>query len=218
MRLKSLSILAISAALLAGCATPSTIAPHLTSLVRVNTAGGHGSGVYIGNDIVITAAHVVKGETTVNLLSESRYVQSGAVLWASAEYDIAAIKVSNGGQYRAASLICSVPRVGESITAAGSPLDEDFLYIPGTVAGTERRTGPWASVVPASLPITSGNSGGPVFDSYDNVVGIVVGGMTSMLARTVNPTTLADFDRSQTGISYVVPASTVCRLLGRGVV
>lgn len=218
MRLKSLSILSVTAALLAGCATPTTIQPKLTSLARINTASGHGSGVYIGNDIMITAAHVVKAVSVVNLLSESQHVQTGTVLWASTEYDIAAIRVSNGGQYRASPIICSVPQVGESITAAGSPLDEDFLYIPGTIAGTERQTGPWASVVPAALPITSGNSGGPVFDDYDNVVGIVVGGMTSMLARKESPSKLEDFDRSQTGISYVVPASTVCRLLGRGVV
>lgn len=216
MRLKTLSL--ALAALLAGCATPQSVTPPPTSLVRVNVNDGHGSGVYIGNDIVITAAHVVKGATGVQLLSEGGLVQSAKVLWASAEYDIAAIKVSNSGQYRAAPIICSVPKVGETLTAAGSPLNEDFLYIPGTVIGGERIAGPWASVVVTALPVTSGNSGGPAFDDYGNLVGIVVGVMTTAIERTSTPSSMADYDRSQVGISYVVPASTVCRLLGRGVV
>jgi len=216
MRLKPLSL--ALAALLAGCATPQTIAPQLTSLVRVNVNDDHGSGVYIGNDIVITAAHVVRGATGVQLLSEGGLVQSATVLWASEEYDIAAIRVSNGGQYRAARMICAVPKVGETLTAGGSPLNEDFLYIPGTVVGGERVAGPWASVVVTALPATSGNSGGPTFDDYGSVVGIVVGVMTNAIAKTEKPTTGYDFDRTQVGLSYVVPASTVCRLLGREVV
>lgn len=217
MRLKTLSILAITTALLAGCATPAP-QPTLTSLVRVNVNEGHGSGVYIGNDIVITAAHVVKGAKGVSLLSESLAVQSGAVLWASEEYDIAAIRVTNGGQYHAARLDCGDLEVGESITAAGSPLGEDFLYIPGTVVGGERKVGPWESVVVAALPVTSGNSGGPVYDDCGNLVGIVVGVMLNPIASVDVPTSINDFDRSQVGISYVVPASTVCGLLGRGAV
>lgn len=210
-------IVLLTIALLAGCATPVP-QPVLTSLVRVNVNEGHGSGVYIGNDIVITAAHVVKGAKGVGLLSESLAVQSGAVLWASEEYDIAAIRTSNGGQYRAAHLDCGELQVGESITAAGSPLGEDFLYIPGTVVGGERKVGPWESVVVAALPVTSGNSGGPVYDDYGNLVGIVVGVMLNPIARVDVPTSINDFDRSQVGISYVVPASTVCGLLGRGAV
>ena len=200
------AIALITAALLAGCATtPSTILLQPTPVVKVVVGDGHGSGAYIGNGIVITAAHVVLDVKTVQLISERNLVQTGTVLWANTDYDIAAIKVSNASQYLAAHLVCRSPKVGEALTAAGSPMDQDFLYIPGTVAGAARDIGKIKNVVIAALPITFGNSGGPVFDDYGDMVGVVSALMASSIGGTP----------SQTGISYVVPADTVCMLMGR---
>jgi len=218
------TLLAIAtAALLAGCAsnvdttkTGSVAGEKAGSVVRVDLFdGGHGSGVYIGNGIVLTAGHVGYGQQTVTLKLDNGTVQFADVLWVNTKYDVAALKPVRGEDMTAAHLSCRAPAVGETITAAGSPGQEDNLYIPGAVAGAERKSNPWESVVVASLNMTGGISGGGVFDRYGDVVGIVVGGQLGVVGQADNPAKRMDYDLSQTGLAYVVPGDAICSLMGR---
>jgi len=194
------------AALLAGCATAPLSAPHPNSGVMVIVGGGHGSGVYIGKGLVLTSAHVVQDAAEVTLKSASGGWQQGVILWKSTKYDVAAIRPFNGGAYDIAPLSCREPKAGEYAVAYGSPLTNEFLYLPGTVAGKPIRMGTLESVSPAAIPLTNGNSGGPVFNARGYVIGIVA---------ATQITTLFEKFPSQTGISYFVPGSVICGLLGR---
>jgi len=70
--------------------------PHRTgraaSVVMVSDANGHGSGVYIGNGLVLTAAHVVGDSKTVTLHSDRDL--PGEVLWSNKKYDLALVRFS----------------------------------------------------------------------------------------------------------------------------
>lgn len=212
------TLLAIAtAALLAGCASnvdstkTGSVPDKAGSVVRVDLFdGGHGSGVYIGNGVVLTAGHVGNGQQTVTLKLDNGTVQFADVLWVNAKYDVSALKPVRGSDMQAAHLACRAPVVGESVTAAGSPGQEDNLYIPGAIVGAERQSKPWESVVVASLNMTGGISGGGVFDKYGDVVGIVVGGQLGVVGEKDGK-----YDLSQTGLSYVVPGDAICSLLGR---
>jgi serine protease Do len=209
-----------TAALLCGCASNvdsiNTGSTKASPVVRVDLFdGGHGSGVYIGNGIVLTAGHVGNGQQTVTLKLDDDTVQFADVLWVNTKYDVAALRPVRPQDMTAAHLSCRAPAVGEAITAAGSPGQEDNLHIPGAVVGAERKSNPWESVVIASLNMTGGISGGGVFDKYGDVVGIVVGGQLGVVGSADNPAKRMDYDLSQTGLAYVVPGDAICALMGR---
>jgi S1-C subfamily serine protease len=160
--------------------------------------------------MIITAAHVVKGQTSATLKLDNGTVQAAEVLWINEKYDVAALAPIHPKKIASSTLSCTNPVRGDAIVTAGSPGREDDLYIPGTVVGNERTSAPWESVVVAAMPATGGISGGPVFDDYGQVVGITVGGMLGIAAMKPD-----GYDLSQTGLSYVVPGSAICALLGR---
>jgi serine protease Do len=184
--------------------TSTEAAPDLAGPVfRVDVALGHGSGVAIGNGLVLTAAHVVNDAATVKLKAENGREIEASVLWVNKTYDVALLRVAD--DVASADLNCRMPKRGQAIVAAGSPMHEDNLFIPGSIVGNERTTGPWKSVIVAALAGTQGISGGPAFDEDGEVVGIVVGMMALPLGLSV----------TQTGLMYIVPAPAICNLLGR---
>lgn len=203
--MKRLIVIA-AVALLAGCASTPLRTPHPKSGAIVMVGGGHGSGVYIGSGILLTSAHVVGDEKTVMLKSPDGYVQPATVAWVSEKYDIAAIQPVNPERFKAAPVDCRVPSVGAYAVAYGSPLHDEFLYLPGVIAGLPVKLGAFESVSRATIPVTSGNSGGAVFGDDGDVIGIVAAIAVSDLGGTP----------SQTGLAYFVPGNVICGLLGRG--
>lgn len=164
---------------------------------------GHGTGVHIGGGLVLTAAHVVGAADAMELSDSRKRKQKATVLWASKAYDVALVRIDDPGAIAASPLNCSAALdVGAKVAALGNPLNLTFIRTWGRVgAGVEER-GPWKRAFVADLTVAPGSSGGPVFNSQDEVVGLTVG-ITSMGGLAPFPFT------------YIVPASAVCMLMGR---
>lgn len=178
-----------------------------TVIVRNIDRTGHGSGVHIGNGYILTAAHVVDGQSSMDVIDSRGNTQSGAILWSNKDYDVAMIRVRHGNYIAASSLDCRARlMIGDDISAFGNPLNLEFVRTYGKVASTYGGREPWKSSFIASIAVAPGMSGGPIFDHRDNVVGIAVG----LVARPFMVGGMAPF-----AISYVVPASAVCMLMGR---
>lgn len=210
-------ILAASIAALVGCssgsidpATTAAIPEQGGSAVRIQAVDGLGSGVYIGNGAVITAAHVVGDNAKVTLISDTGEATAGDVLWRSKEYDIALVRPSRPAAFTAASVTCRAPVVGESLTAVGNPAGLEFVTMRGYVADRPHPAGVWADVFSMDVTTIAGMSGGPVYDAAGDVVGITVGTMVSAVPTNGLP--------AQGGLGTAVPMRTVCGLLGREVV
>lgn len=177
------------------------------SSVRIELPNGLGSGVYIGNGMIITAAHVVGDSPTVKLISDIGDVQDGEVLWVNKTYDIAAIRPSNPKRFLAANLACRDAVIGESLMAEGNPMGLRFLSFKGSVSGTAQPFLPnWKSAYVIDVTISSGMSGGASYDEFGEVIGINVG--------------VADPHGTQGqpasgGMGFAVPSMDVCHLLGR---
>lgn len=202
-------VLAAAAALaLANCAASPAIVPptnQASHTVKLVLPSGHGSGVHIGNGYIVTAAHVVGGETGLTLKSSAGDVQKGTVLWANKTYDIALIKAERPARMASANLDCRNAEVGERVSAEGNPVALEFVTAYGAIAGSPREIGPWKSAFVVDGTIVMGMSGGGVFDAKGNVVGIAVGVMSVPVG----------FGASLTGFGAVVPSSVVCALLAR---
>ncbi len=195
----------VVAAFLAGCVvlfTSATTAPMERTSVLVQVDKGHGSGVHIGKGLFLTAAHVTAGAANGHLRING---SSGEVLWANEAYDVALVFAPNAADMPTAVFNCGAPElsVGESIEAVGNPLALRDIHTWGRIS---RATGePYPGRFIADLTIGPGNSGGPVYDSSGRLAGIAV----AMAAAQVG------FGTSILPISYIVPMSAICRLLGR---
>lgn len=201
------SVLCIAASLAVVMATYQTVnAPYLPGPnVKVMLTQGHGSGVFIGQGSVITAAHVVEGATTVDLLLDNGKAVKADVLWASKEFDIAHLRIRGDVDLAPATLSCRVPETGEEVTAIGNPVRFDNLVFRGFINGTPCDIGPWKGAVPADLTIIPGMSGGALYDASGKVIGINVG--TGVIPMGFMP--------SWGRIGIIVSGKTVCGPLGR---
>ncbi|MBZ9973531.1 serine protease [Mesorhizobium sp. BR1-1-12] len=217
MRILAATLLAASALCVGGCATGiQSGAKPAGSSVRIELPASLGSGVYIGNGVIITAAHVVAdaprpadgGLPTVRLISDQGDVQDGEVLWLNKDYDIAAVRPKNARRFLEADLACRDVVVGEPLVAEGNPVGVQFISMHGYVSGAPRAFLPnWKSGFVTDMTVISGMSGGGIYDAGGEVVGITVGAF--------DPHGVAG-QAAQGGMGFAVPSSVICGLLGRG--
>lgn len=175
------------------------------SVVKVVMVKGHGSGFYIGNGLVVTAAHVVADAPNAKIKLANDEEIDGEVLWSNKARDIALIKVGPNAFLKPARLRCSSPEKGDLIYAEGNPLNLEFVTVWGSVAAEARTVGPWLRAFITDIVVVPGQSGGPVYNLNDEVVGMTVGVMLMPMG----------FSASIVGIGYAVPASEICALIGR---
>lgn len=166
------------------------------AVVKVMLAVGHGSGTHIGNGYVLTAAHVVRGESDVQVKTDRGGQYPAKVLWVANDDDVALLRV-DALAASSARVDCGPFKVGREVRAVGNPLAEEFVTTYGRVSG---KSGNGAMLV--DLPLAPGMSGGGVFDRGGRLVGVVSAVMT--------PGGL-----SMVSIGYIVPAERVCALLPR---
>lgn len=176
------------------------------AVVKVVLTNGHGSGVHIGDGYIVTAAHVVGDQEKVKIKSTLGGEQEAEVLWINKSRDIAMLKVADASAYAAALLECKDPAVGDPVVAKGNPLSSEFVSFWGHISGTGRTDGPWRNVFVVDISGAPGISGGPVYNTAGNVIGIFVGAKLAVIGGMYP---------SFTGISLVVPGSSICEMLAR---
>lgn len=174
------------------------------SVVKIYAERGHGSAVHIGNGYYLTAAHVTGDRKEMKIKTALGDEGTASVLWASKQYDIALVKSGDPLLIGTANLDCRELENGEAIWLKGNPLNLEFITTSGFVAGAELSLGPWKAARPVDASLAGGMSGGPVFDAEGKLVGINVGGMVQRMGM----------GGSFVGISYIVPSSAICGLMG----
>lgn len=179
--------------------------PKTSSSVLIALPDGVGSGVYVGDGVIITAAHVVEGNSTVRVYDSAGSFQEGRVVWSNKEYDVAQVSVSDKYRYDTSRISCSPLRLGDSIRGVGNPHGIGWLTKWGHVSSEQsRQVGRWKDVFIVDMTIESGMSGGAVFNTRNNVAGIMVGVYDSAVS----------VDGShEGGIGFIVPSTDVCDLM-----
>lgn len=150
---------------------------------------GHCSGVYLGGE-VLTAGHCVKEGTTPYIrtydsedLIEAEWVDSE---WEvgdnSIKKDIALLKVDL--DIPESNVRCNTLSPGTEVFAVGLPKNLQWTITKGMVTTTINRPDfPENAWLQMDMTIDQGNSGGPVFDRFGNVVGIVSHSMVAGMGR-----------------------------------
>ncbi len=176
--------------------------------VEILVSDGLGSGVSIGNGMIVTAAHVVRGQKDVTVEAQDGKKYTARVLWSSDASDVAMLSVKDA-KLPAAKLFCGDVRVGDEISAIGNPLGVKFVTSYGHVAAKAQKVGDIDEVFPMDMTTVMGQSGGPVF-SNGRVVGIISMVMSAPLKNGDS------YTPSLVGFGFAVPSSVVCDLLARG--
>lgn len=138
---------------------------------------GHGSGIYLGNGFVLTAAHVARDE-------DQLWVKQGELLfpleliWSDEDEDYALLRLTEHythSLFKADKVSCVPPELGQDLIIKGFPADLNQTVVRGYIAGKEQKLDHWAHAWPMIAGIFYGNSGGPVYNTRGEVIGISVG-------------------------------------------
>ncbi|MBV9774043.1 MAG: trypsin-like peptidase domain-containing protein [Gemmatimonadetes bacterium] len=147
------------------------------SVVGVQGPPGSGSGVIIRSDgVLLTNYHVVGDARTVEVSLANGQRVPGTVLGRDPTVDIAVVQVRVPGQNLPAAPVGDSDRlqVGQSAIAIGNPLGLERTVTSGVISGTNRspRGFEVGGLIQTDATIFPGNSGGPLFDSRGQVIGI----------------------------------------------
>jgi serine protease Do len=135
---------------------------------------GEGSGFIVSPDgVILTNAHVVSGADEVTVKLQDRREYRAKVLGSDPKTDVAVLKID-------AKNLPVVPvgstrnlQVGEWVLAIGSPYGLESTVTAGVVSA-KGRTLPGDNVpfIQTDVAVNPGNSGGPLFNTRGEVVGI----------------------------------------------
>lgn len=131
---------------------------------------GLGSGVVVGNGQVITNCHVATAGGTLAVKVGGEQF-SASVEVADEEYDLCRLSVS--GLTAPAVPIGSIEslKTGQKVYAIGAPQGLELTISDGIVSAF--RDMPQGRIVQTTAPISPGSSGGPLFDAFGRLVGIM---------------------------------------------
>jgi hypothetical protein len=144
----------------------------MASLVRVETAGGLGSGFFVRQDTVLTNMHVVAGSSFVTVRRPDGRTVQARVESTAPDFDLAVLRLSESDPGQAVLALGSGVRTrpGQEVVALGTPLGLQNTVTRGIVSAV-RRVGP-AILVQTDAAINPGNSGGPILDRSGRVIAI----------------------------------------------
>ena len=135
-----------------------------------------GSGFIIDKEgYIITNNHVIEGadEITVRLSDKEEF--DAKIIGRDPKTDIALIKIDSDKELPVAKLGDSDSlKVGEWVMAIGNPFGLDQTVTAGIVSAKWRKIGmgPYEDFIQTDAAINQGNSGGPLFNTRGEVVGV----------------------------------------------
>ena len=204
----------------------------LPTVVQVNVQSGNqqgiGSGVIVSSDgKILTNNHVVSGADQISVkLSDGRTVDA-SVVRTDPSNDLALIQAKGVSGLTAATLgDSSTVKIGDSVIAIGSPGGLQGTVTTGivsaldrevTVSGEEQRQSPFPfsrngnstvtyHAIQTDASINQGNSGGPLFNSAGQVIGIN--------SAMYSPVSSADGAAGSVGIGFSIPINSAKEVIG----
>ena len=160
--------------------------------VTIRTTGGHGSGFVISNPgYVLTNQHVV-GQNREVIVIMGNQQQRATVVRSHPGRDVALLKLEKSFTSQPLQVNDGRVNLGEEIYVVGTPLDESLSFSISRGIISARRVYDQRNYYQTDAAVNPGNSGGPVFDSSGNVIGITVAGIFTS-------------DGGSKNINYIIP-------------
>ncbi|MDP3350247.1 MAG: trypsin-like peptidase domain-containing protein [Hydrogenophaga sp.] len=157
-------------------ASAQTIADErFDSVVIVRNSKATGTGFYVTPDLILTAFHVVDGNSLVELTFHDGTKSYGRVVDHDIRLDLALVRAQTAG--KPLKIHQGPLRLGETVEAIGHPKGYEFTITRGVISAVRKqRSATIASenlveFIQTDTPISPGNSGGPLL-LKDVVIGV----------------------------------------------
>ena len=149
--------------------------------IEVSTSYGTGAGtgfVITADGYLVTCYHVIDGATDIAVTFPDGSSYEATLVGGDEDNDIAVLKIDASGLTPVVLGDSSLLQVGDSVTAIGNALGTlSNTTTTGIVSALDRAItmsdGTVINVLQTDCTINSGNSGGPLFNQYGEVIGIV---------------------------------------------
>ena len=142
------------------------------------TSAASGSGFILTEDgYILTNYHVIENSSSVQVTTYDNTSYSASIVGYDKSNDIAVLKIDATGLTPVVLGSSDDLYVGDEVMAIGNPLGElTFSLTVGYVSALDREvtlsSGTTMDLIQTDAAINSGNSGGALFNSYGEVVGI----------------------------------------------
>ena len=171
---------------------------------RVTQGTAFGSGFILTDDgYIVTNFHVVDGATEITVTTHDGVQRTAALVGKDSINDTALLKVNAEGLNPVTLGSSAELVIGDMVVAIGNPLGTlNAAQTVGYVSGKDRRITTDNTVInmlQTDVAINSGNSGGPLFNMYGEVVGITTAKYSGTTSSGV----------SIEGISFAIPIDDV---------
>ncbi len=166
------------------------VAMMLEGVFRVRVIGEFGeawsgSAFAVTEDgLLVTARHVVQGAATVMVEAMDGTIYQAEAWFESPLYDVGLIRIAPLSPLSCVFLGDDTPSPGDTVYIVGAPLGEYGWTITKGILSHPARSIPDLSagvVFQTDCPAYPGNSGGPVYNEYGIVVGVLVAGCGASL-------------------------------------
>jgi len=184
----------------------------ITTRTREGKESG-GSGVVISSDgFILTNAHVILGAKTILVSLSNGKKFTGFIVRAASDRDLAVIKINCAGLSVPTFGDSSKLQLGQAVVAIGNPLKFGWTVTAGCVSALNRDIKAkgivYRDLIQHDAAINPGSSGGALFNSKGDVIGINTLVYTGASERT-----------HAVGLSFAIPinaALSTSRLLMKG--
>lgn len=190
---------------------------HKSSVLRVYTSScdagpGVGTGFVVGDDLVMTAAHVVDEASMATIQLSDGTSLATQLVAVDEGTDSALLRTSGPLDATALDLAPGYPTHGAELVLLGYPFNEPSIVMSDGLVSALHHDVDYGDRLVRDTFITNaatnpGNSGGPALDASGNVIGLVSGG------RAWSDATAGR--QPVQGINYVVPSNLLTQTLSR---
>ncbi len=166
-----------------------------------------GSGFFISSTgYIATNNHVVENAREVVVTLKNGDELEAEIIGTDEQTDLAVLKVKKSGVYPFVEFATKAkPRVGDWVVAVGNPFGLGGTATAGIVSADgrelngERGSGNYNDFIQIDAPINRGNSGGPTFNLYGQVIG-------------VNTAIFSDTGGGSVGIGFAIEAEAAKKI------
>lgn len=182
------------------------------SILEINTiVDGEeqfGTGIVVSsNGHILTCAHLiserieeknnVKNFCDVILAKDNKNekMMKTELIFLDGKNDLALLYSEEAKKYPPINISKADIKTGERVCAIGNSKGEGLCIVDGIISDSHRNVGENEYIV-VSAPVTSGYSGGPVFNSKGNLIGVIKGGRDGAVA-----------------MNYAIPISVIKKIM-----
>jgi serine protease Do len=134
-----------------------------------------GSGFFVTEDgYLVTNQHVINNGSKFTVVMDDGTEYDAKLVGADNRTDLAVLKVDADRKFTYVKFADSEPRVGQWVVAIGNPFGLGGTVTAGIVSAHDRniQSNRYDDLIQIDAAVNKGNSGGPAFNMYGEVIGI----------------------------------------------